>query len=42
MTQFILGLLIGGGGGLIVGWVALPEPAGFRAWWARRGWADRD
>lgn len=41
MTGFIFGLLIGGAGGLIVGWVMFPEPAAFRNWWAKHGWARR-
>lgn len=41
MSGFIFGLLVGGAGGLIVGWMFLPEPVFLREWWAKHGWARR-
>lgn len=38
MSELVLGLL-GFGGGLIVGWIFLPEPAFVRAFFVRQGWA---
>jgi hypothetical protein len=40
MSCLVFSVLVGSGC-LIAGWVALPEPAWFRDFWARRGWARR-
>jgi hypothetical protein len=37
--SFIVGICLGFGSGLIVGWVVLPEPAFVRRFFVRIGWA---
>jgi len=41
MSTLIFGAICAAGG-LLAGWVLLPEPKFIRDFWAARGWTDRD
>lgn len=37
--EFFIGLLIGAAGGLVLGWIFLPEPTFIRNFFVKIGWA---
>lgn len=41
MGCFIFAAVVGGAS-LLAGWVLFPEPQFVRAFWASRGWTDKD